>query len=136
VHRTALEKYIYFLLAAAGAAIGFALNQTHDAVFSWSKLPLAAAVLCWGMSFFFGCRQLVETMGMAREEVQIIKLKAGELRDFPPAPELVDAILKQFDAKIKRSSRFAKLQFGFLIAGAILYIAWHVTEMSLRTLST
>jgi hypothetical protein len=78
----------------------------------------------------------METMGMAREEVQIIKLKAGELRDFPPAPELVDAILKQFDAKIKRSSRFAKLQFGFLIAGAILYIAWHVTEMSLRTLST
>jgi hypothetical protein len=29
-HRTAADKYTYFLLAAAGAAIGFALNQTRE----------------------------------------------------------------------------------------------------------
>lgn len=52
-HRTAQDKYTYFILAAAGAAIAFALNQTHDATLSWFKLPLGAAVLCWGLSFFF-----------------------------------------------------------------------------------
>jgi hypothetical protein len=30
-HRTAQDKYIYFLLAAAGAAIAFAVNQTQNA---------------------------------------------------------------------------------------------------------
>jgi uncharacterized protein (DUF2336 family) len=50
--RTAQEKYAYFLLAAAGAAIAFAVNQTHDAKLSWAQLPLAAAVLSWGCSFF------------------------------------------------------------------------------------
>jgi hypothetical protein len=29
-HRNAQEKYVYFLLAAAGAAIGFAVNQTKE----------------------------------------------------------------------------------------------------------
>jgi hypothetical protein len=30
-HRTAPEKHAYFLLAAAGAAVALAVNQTHDA---------------------------------------------------------------------------------------------------------
>jgi hypothetical protein len=42
--RDTQEKYVYFLLAAAGAAIGFALSQTQQATLSWSKLPLAGAV--------------------------------------------------------------------------------------------
>lgn len=29
-HRAAQEKYIYFLLAAAGAGIALIINQTHD----------------------------------------------------------------------------------------------------------
>jgi hypothetical protein len=43
LHRDASEKYIYFLLAAAGASIAFAATQTQAATISWSKLPLAFA---------------------------------------------------------------------------------------------
>ena len=53
--RTSQDKYSYFLLAAAGAAIGFALTQTQGKPLSWSQLPLALAVVCWGLSFYFGC---------------------------------------------------------------------------------
>jgi hypothetical protein len=35
-HRTAQDKYGYFLLAAAGAAIAFAVNQTQGAKLAWS----------------------------------------------------------------------------------------------------
>jgi hypothetical protein len=56
--RTGQDKYTYFLLAAAGAAIALAVNQTHDAALAWSQLPLLIGVLCWALSFVFGCLHL------------------------------------------------------------------------------
>ena len=56
--RQAQDKYTYFLLAAAGAAIALAVNQTQGAAMAWSQVPLAAGVLSWCLSFFFGCRHL------------------------------------------------------------------------------
>ena len=50
-HRVSQDKYAYFLLAAAGAAIAFSLNQTHSAALSRSHWSLAGAGLCWGLSF-------------------------------------------------------------------------------------
>ena len=50
-HTEGRAKYIYFLLAAAGACIAFAVNQTQVARLAWSQMPLGAAVLSWGMSF-------------------------------------------------------------------------------------
>ncbi|MDZ7781751.1 MAG: hypothetical protein U5K56_01995 [Halioglobus sp.] len=45
-----------FSLAAAGAAIGFAVTQTKGASLSFSQLPLGFGVLSWAVSFYFGCR--------------------------------------------------------------------------------
>jgi hypothetical protein len=42
--RNAQDKHIYFLLAAAGAAIALAINQTQTATLKWSQIPLASAV--------------------------------------------------------------------------------------------
>ena len=61
VYRTLREaqgRYTYFLLAAAGAGIALAVNETHRAELAWSQLPLGLAVLNWGSSFFCGCRYL------------------------------------------------------------------------------
>jgi hypothetical protein len=46
--RTAQEKYTYFMLAAAGACIAFAVTKTQEAVLAWHHLLLAGSVLCWG----------------------------------------------------------------------------------------
>jgi hypothetical protein len=54
-HREVQNQYTFCLLAASGAAIAFAVNQTQNAVISWSMIPLGAAVLCWGISFYCGC---------------------------------------------------------------------------------
>lgn len=55
-HQAAQEKYTYFLLAAAGAAIGFAIQKTEGLTLSWWLLPVALATICWGISFHFGCK--------------------------------------------------------------------------------
>ena len=46
-HENGQEKYTYFLLAAAGAAIGFAVQKTEGLLLSWWLLPVA-------FSIFFG----------------------------------------------------------------------------------
>lgn len=56
--REGQDKYTYFLLAAAGAAIAFAVTQSQTATLTWSKIPLALAVLSWAFSFYAGCHQI------------------------------------------------------------------------------
>ena len=63
------DKYIYFLLAAAGAAIAFAVTQTQTATISLAKILLLISVACWGVSFFCGCRQILENSKMLKDEL-------------------------------------------------------------------
>ncbi len=56
--RTGQDKYTYFLLAAAAAAIGLALNRTHGNAFALTMIPLGLAVTSWGVSFYFGCTKV------------------------------------------------------------------------------
>jgi hypothetical protein len=132
-HRTATDKYTYFLLAAAGACIAFAINQTNDAVISWSQLPLGAAVICWALSFFYGCRQVMGVLGLLQENYQLIRTMRGEHPDFPSAAEFTGWVSKRLEEKSKRAAQHAELQLGFLLAGAAFYIVWHGIEMYLRT---
>ena len=101
IHRALREaqgRYTYFLLAAAGAAIALAVNQTQGLSLSWSQIPLGLAITAWGLSFFCGCRRL------------------GYVSS------------KNADS----ANRFGHWQFRLLIAGGVLYVAWHVWEMYLQ----
>ena len=55
---SAQGKYAYFLLAAAASAIALAVNQTAGEPLKRHQAFLGIAVLCWGLSFYFGCRYL------------------------------------------------------------------------------
>lgn len=136
--RVAQDKYVYFLLAAAGAAIAFAVNQTQGAVVSWSQLPLAGAVLCWGLSFFFGCRHLAYVGSTLYANFDLLRVEAGEHPDVGKHPELKAAASEGIRQAMKdnsnRANQLSHMQFWFLITGAILYVGWHIVEMWLRSL--
>jgi hypothetical protein len=132
-HRDANEKYIYFLLAAAGACIAFAISQTQTATISIYKAPLAAAVVFWGLSFYFGCRQLLQMMNMLQQNYQFLRMQAGTHPEFPPHPDAVDAIGQHLEELSNKSGKYGSYQFKFLILGAVFFIGWHVLEMTLRT---
>jgi hypothetical protein len=126
--RVATDKYIYFLLAAAGACIAFAINQTNDAFLSWSQLPLGAAVLCWGLSFYFGCRQVGGTLDLLYKNYQFESMNLARAD-----PEFAASVSKEMEKSSKRAAKHTALQYKFLLAGAALYIVWHAIEMYLRT---
>ncbi len=135
--RVAQDKYVYFLLAAAWAAIGLAVNQTKTATISWSQVPLAAAVLCWGLSFFFGCRHLMYVSSTLYANAEFLTVKSGLHPEVGDNPQIIGAasegIRRAMESNSHRANSLGHLQFSFLVYGAILYVGWHILEMWLRT---
>jgi hypothetical protein len=136
-HRTAQDKYIYFLLAAAGAAIALAMHQTQDAKLSLSQIPLGVAVGLWGLSFFFGCRHLIYASLVLHDNSTLLQVQAGENPLSRRDPERITASIEILRGIIEKHSSkaswFARLQFNSLIFGAVCYLVWHIYEMWLRT---
>ncbi len=132
-HQTGQEKYTYFLLAAAGAAIGFAVQKTDGLLLTWWLLPVGLATLCWGLSFFCGCKNVVWVQTSISANYSLLQLKQGSHPDQPPHPELVQAAISGVHSALTTNGNKAQFygawQFRFLIAGAILFIVWRVAEM-------
>jgi hypothetical protein len=124
------SRYTYFLLAAVGAGIALALNQTHDAQVSWRQVPLAGAVEAWALSFYFGCRQLRCVKGALRANVALFRVQDGV---HPSVAEAKADIHARGESYLANAEAFSGRQFRMLIMGAVLYFAWHVIEMWWRT---
>jgi len=135
--RLAQDKYTYFLLAAVGAAIGLAITQTQNTALSWSQIPLGLAVLCWGISFIFGCLQLINTNSALYTNAEKLRVERGinpMVGNDPQKMVKANQILsKSFEKSSNRANRNGKWQFRFLILGALFYISWHILEMWLIT---
>ena len=135
--REAQNRYSYFLLAAGGAAIGLAVNQTQTAALSWSQVPLAVAVVLWGLSFYFGCRHLAYMGSSLYANFAIFQIEHGAYPGVGAHPSLIAAatagVRDAIESNSKKALRYARWQSSFLIAGALAYLAWHVLEMYLRT---
>lgn len=132
-HSTGQEKYTYFLLAAAGAAIGFAVQKTEGQLLSWWLLPVALATVCWGISFYFGCKNLDRVHAAIGANVTLLQLRQGSHPEQPPHPDhslaAATGVERAMERSIDRASLFSVWQFRALVGGAILFIAWRVLEM-------
>jgi len=133
--RQGQDKYTYFLLAAVGASIAFALTQTKNQALEASHWPLGLAVLSWAASFFMGCRRLHAFEAVLNLNQQLIKVQKGthELLEHPAEiPFAAEAMKKHLDAENDKVGSRGRWQFRFLLLGAVLYIGWHIWEMYLR----
>jgi hypothetical protein len=93
---------------------------------------LAAAVLCWGLSFFFGARHIEYVNSTLYANAELLTVQHGELPDIGNHPQLMAAasegIRQAINNNVERANSLGRLQFAFLVTGAVLYIAWHVSE--------
>jgi len=137
VLRDSQDKYTYFLLTGAGAGIAFAVNQTQGAKLGWSLAPLGVAVLCWGLSFFFGCRQIAYVNSTLYANSELLRVEAGEHPRAGSHPEVIAAasagIRDAMEHNSKTANALGHLQFRALVAGGVLYVCWHVVTLYLRS---
>ena len=139
-HRTGQDKYTYFLLAAAAAALAFAVQKTEGMNLSRSMVPLALAAASWALSFFCGCKNISWVQTALYANVALLQLKSGSHPEQPDHPALtqgaVSGVGKALDHNSEKAYFYANWQFRLLVAGALLFIGWHVFEMYLRTAAT
>jgi hypothetical protein len=133
-HRDGQDKIAYFLLTASGAGIGFAVTQTKDAWIGYSQIPLGLAIICWGLSFFFGCRYLRKVNNLLGSNYRFVTIK--DKREIAAADSYAMQSIQTEMYKQNPKVAFAsKAQFNLIIAGALFFLAWHVLEMYLRASS-
>lgn len=140
------DKYVFFLLGVAAAAIAYGMQRISGAsLHSWDALPWFAAVLSWGVSFWAGCwnrdRRFEATKGRICSSLAKLSLKAQ--RATAPQDEDVckalDAEAKfigdrdaEYDRAAAAAQRCFDVQFHLLVVGALLFCLWQINEMSLH----
>ena len=135
--RTSQDKYTYFLLAVAGAGIGFAVNQTQGLPINWSQVPLGLSVLCWAVSFFYGCKHIKYINSTLYSNFTLLFVEKGRdpvLGDNPNRIAIAsNAIREGMASNSDKIGKFSIRQFQYLVLGAVLFIIWHIFEMVLRS---
>jgi hypothetical protein len=135
-HREERDKYAYFLLAAAGSALAFAVQKTDSLTLHWSMMPLACSAILWIASFYFGCKRLLASQEAMRMNYGLLQM-ASEIPAIQKALPMYQEVRKEFtdavDSHNIRSTTYAKRQFIFLIVGVAFFIAWHVWAIFART---
>lgn len=126
-HQMAQQKYAYFLLAAVGACVGFALTQTKDLALNVSQTPLVIAMLGWGLSFCCGCLhlRLVQTV----MHLNILLLRSQQSGHEPSEWEEVE---RDTMKRARKSGAALSWQLGFFAIGVVAYVYWHISEMIAR----
>ncbi|SCU94297.1 conserved membrane hypothetical protein [Cupriavidus necator] len=132
-HQTINEKHTYFLLAAAGAAIGFAVQKTEGLLLSWWLTPVALAILLWGISFYCGCKHVTAWQSVMRVNADLLKLQSGthpiQPRSSVEMKVALEAVTSALDRGVDRAARYQRLQFYLLVFGAVFFIIWRALVM-------
>lgn len=132
-HMEGGQKHTYFLLAAAGAAIGFAVQKTEGIDLDQWALPVASAVLCWGLSFYCGCKNVSYLQSALGSNFLLMQLHDGVAKKQPDTPEELAVALRvtgeAIAAKNRTASVYSAWQFRFLLTGSGFFILWHVLRL-------
>lgn len=128
-HLAGNERYAYFLLAAAGAAVAFAVQKTEGAALSWWLTPVALATLCWGFSFFFGCKLIWWSQAILRSEIYIARTRSDDHLSDEQKRQSISNHSDALDPKLAKAARYANLQIWLLFAGGVFFCLWRVAEV-------
>jgi hypothetical protein len=137
--RTSQDKYTYFLLAVAASGIALSIKNTSASILSYSQIPLALAIVSWGVSFVCGCQHLRYISSLLYTNAELFDIKKGIHKKVGQNQLVIDKVIEvvmdAMESHNDNAVRMAKWQFRFIIIGALFYIAWHAVEMVLRTLN-
>jgi hypothetical protein len=129
------EKYVYYIVALAVSSIGFAIYKTSGQTLKWSQIPLAIAVLCWGVSICCGLmfiKYSISTLYSNNEYFEILKGRNEVVGSNPENIKVgVGAIKEAIEYNSTRSGKYFNWQGRLFYAGIASFITWHILEMYL-----
>lgn len=128
------EKYVYFLLAAAASAIGFAMTQSKVEPLEWIHIPLGLSVILWALSFISGLRFIEYSTSFTFQNQNYLAFKR-EIKSYSQIEAV--KLLNEFKAHMSKTSEkqlqkmkfYGSTQSISLLLGALSYIVWHIIRM-------
>ena len=115
-HHAFSEKIVYFLLASAGASIGFVINQRETLLLAWPDLLLIMAIALWGLSFWAGIASLRSAVKLIGLNARLLEQQGFSEPQFHEA--LKETARPRFDYEQKRLRFWKNVQFLSLVGGA------------------
>lgn len=135
--RTAQDKYVYFLLTAAGAGIALVVNQTGSIGLQLSQIPLGICIISWTLSFLSGSRFALHSLSAIYTNMKLYKAQQGLDPLAGSHPQKIEIACEVYEDSLEKDQsklrKHGKWQFRFLTIGAIMYLLWHILEMWLRS---
>jgi hypothetical protein len=136
--RVQQDKYTYFMLAVAASAIAYSIQKTENRFFEYSLVPLGFAILCWGFSFFYGCRYITYVTVVLLANFKMFVVAEGADDDVPnhdeAKSEAIQGLKRDIAYNNSKAIRYYRRQTNLVLAGVVFFIVWNVFEMYLRTL--
>lgn len=130
------EKYDYFLMSVAGAAIAFAIHRTTGNALNRPMVLLGFAVFLWATSFLAGIRRRNYIASNLFANFELLKVQSGTHPEIGNHPVKIAAAEKGInnacEYNTKRAEFWANVQLYSLIIGALFFIVWHIIDMSLQ----
>ena len=130
VHSDGHSKYVYFLLAATGAALGYALSKLDSASADSTVWLGIAAIATWLLSFWLGCKHLEKIQSAIWLNGEILQLSEGSHPRQPTSAEHIAIAQAAAASALERENgsaqTFFRWQFRTLVLGILLFTAWRL----------
>lgn len=131
------EKYDYFLMTFAAAAIAFAVHQTRGMTLDRYMIILGIAVVLWAISFLAGCRRRQFIGSNMYNNMDLLRVLNGTHPLTGLHPQKIEIaseqIYKNMEINSKRASFWANVQLYSFILGAIIFVIWHVIDLAVTS---
>jgi hypothetical protein len=139
LYKAAQEKYIYFLMAAAGSCIGFSIVQAKVEKLAVHHFLWGIAIALWAFSFLCGLKFIEHLNSSTFQNANYLGFKRDLEKLVPETRESLEiegdkAYQCRMESHEKSMSIFGKWQMYFLLFGALIYVVWHVYRMYLVTI--
>ena len=134
-HTEGQTKFVYFMLGLSASAIAFSIHETRTEALSWMHLPFGLALACWSFSFFAGIKGLGWRQSMLGVNMTMTQFQDGTGRyrlSEPNRTDMIEEIRDKLDGMNDTVAKWFGRQQTCLLAGAILYVAGHVSGMAAR----
>jgi hypothetical protein len=112
-----LVRYTQFLLAIAGAAIAYALDQSQGKPLTRESVALLLALIFWCGSFYFGICHLRQYRQHMIENAKAL------LQD-----ETFERMQQRLNPFVNNMEIASNLQYLLFFLGVLSYIAWYILE--------
>lgn len=129
------QKYVYFIEGVDIAAIGFAITRSENLKLNNTQILLGIGVLCWGLSFLFGCWNREYFVYTLYSNIELIRIQDGMDLNVQNPIDIKNASDEITDAANKNSDKMNVLlqwEVRLFILGVLFDISWHIYQMYLN----